>query len=81
MTRGAEKLQRDDVIRMARSVWGEPVILPFDQLTRFAALVYAAGQREMRERAAQTAVARLMENGNIRRCELAIRSLPIEVRK
>lgn len=31
----------EDTIRMAREVWGQTAILPFDDLKRFAALVRA----------------------------------------
>jgi len=38
-------MTKDDIIRMARKIWGESAILPFDDLERFAALV-AAHERE-----------------------------------
>lgn len=38
-------MNRDDAIRMARKIWGEQAILPFDDLERFAAEV-AAAERE-----------------------------------
>lgn len=39
-------MSRDDIIRMARSVWGESAILPFADLERFAALVAEAEREE-----------------------------------
>jgi hypothetical protein len=38
-------MDRNEIIKLARSVWGESAILPFDDLERFAALV-AAHERE-----------------------------------
>ena len=38
-------MTQDEIIRMAREVWGERAILPFNELERFAALV-AAHERE-----------------------------------
>lgn len=38
-------MSRADVITMARRVWGEQSVLPFDDLERFAAMV-AAAERE-----------------------------------
>ena len=39
------KMTQDEIIRMAREVWGERAVLPFNDLERFAALV-AAHERE-----------------------------------
>ena len=39
------KMTQDEIIRMAREVWGERAVLPFNDLKRFAALV-AAHERE-----------------------------------
>ena len=38
-------MTQDEIIRMAREVWGERAVLPFNDLKRFAALV-AAHERE-----------------------------------
>ena len=38
-------MTQDEIIRMAREVWGERAVLPFNDLERFAALV-AAHERE-----------------------------------
>jgi hypothetical protein len=38
-------MNRDQIIQMARAVWGDSAILPFDELEQFAALV-AAAERE-----------------------------------
>lgn len=38
-------MTQEDIIRMARKIWGERAVLPFNELERFAALV-AANERE-----------------------------------
>ena len=38
-------MTQDEIIRMAREIWGERAVLPFNELERFAALV-AAHERE-----------------------------------
>ena len=38
-------MNKEDIIRMAREVWGQTAILPFDDIERFAQLV-AAAERE-----------------------------------
>ena len=38
-------MNREDIIRMARDIWGQTAILPFDDIERFAQLV-AAAERE-----------------------------------
>ena len=38
-------MTQEDIIRMAREIWGERAVLPFNELERFAALV-AAHERE-----------------------------------
>ena len=39
-------MNRDDIIRMARKVWGDQAVLPINDLERFAALVVAAEREE-----------------------------------
>lgn len=39
-------MEQSEIIRMAREVWGERAVLPFNDLERFAALV-AANELEM----------------------------------
>ena len=41
-------MTQDEIIRMAREVWGERAVLPFNDLERFAALV-AAHEREKQD--------------------------------
>lgn len=38
-------MTRDDVVLIAREVWGQQAILPFNDLERFASLI-AAAERE-----------------------------------
>lgn len=42
-------LTRDDVVRMAREIFGQSAVLPVTELERFAAMAYAAGQAAERE--------------------------------
>ena len=39
-------MTQDEIISMARKVWGEQTILPFNELERFAALVREQAYRE-----------------------------------
>jgi flagellar biosynthesis/type III secretory pathway protein FliH len=42
-------MNRDDVVRMAREVWGQTAVLPFAELERFAALVADAARGDYHE--------------------------------
>ena len=61
-------MTQDEIIRMAREVWGERAVLPFNDLERFAALV---AERE-REACAKACDGWMHANGND--CAAAIRA-------
>ena len=42
-------LTREEVVRMAREIFGQSAVLPVPELDRFAAMAYAAGQAAERE--------------------------------
>ena len=48
-------MTRAEIIKLAREIWGETAILPFNDLERFAALV-AAHEREACAKLAQATV-------------------------
>ncbi len=79
---------KEDVIRMAREVWSDAAILPFDQLERFAALVIAnnppqssmawqegfeAGRLAEREECVRICYEHWLNGGNAMECADAIR--------
>ena len=53
-------MTQEEIIRMAREVWGERAVLPFNDLERFAALV-AAHEREKQPEHFAKAIAELVE--------------------
>ncbi len=53
-------MNREDIIRMARGVWGQSSVLPWAELERFAALVAAAE----REKVAQWMIKRSYTTGH-----------------
>lgn len=69
-------MNRDDVIRMAREVWGQTAVLPFADLERFAVLV-AAHEREECARVCEETTAAWTQhlyNSGCMDCAVAIRA-------
>ena len=61
---------KEDIIKMAREIWGDAAILPFDQLERFFHMAQAAE----REECVRICREHWLNGGNAMECADAIRN-------